>query len=290
MKKVRFLLLSFLTMLLFTFAVACGSESSDNSCEENADCKKSETCYAGYCGEAEPSASFFLKFNLQDADVAQVTCDDANIKDVNLTVSTHDFEVMNTTVKCELLNTVDITDASKNGFLVEKLWAEEDYDVKVEFVIASAENITKSLTVKPAETAVNYPTEAAKQNITVSKVAKSVMTAKWLISDGFGGTVDTCGDIQSFRVAFGEAEACDEAGANCDFSKHLEIPCTDEWMTTFIFRQAEVGVSLNIYATKRTDAGVVVLFQYVEKDLKASPTQFSDGEFERTFTLNALTK
>ena len=288
MRKVRFLLLSLLTITLMTFAMGC--EQAGASCESDSDCTdEKEACYAGYCGQNEPAGMINLKFNLRDktADTS-IHCKEANVDNVDVVVSAHGFEVSKTTVACKDVNVHELG-ANDMGAPVLHLWDGKDYDVKVKFDIKNNSNdLTKSFVAIPQIGGVSVPGEANDANrVELERVQEAILTVKWDIDDGFGGKITECGEINSFRVALNGLEACDEENV-CDFSDYVKIPCSNDWQTTFTVREANVGMSLNIYAVKLDDNGAKVLYQHLDPNFKVSDAQLESGAFDRTFTLTAL--
>ncbi len=283
MKKVRFLLLSILTIMLMTFAMGC--ETAGDNCKTDDDCNgEKEACYAGYCGENEPAGIVNLKFNLRNSETNDALhCSEANVDNVDITVSVHGDEVAKTTVACKDLNVHEL-ESTNMGYPIEHLWSNKDYDFTVKFT----DEVSKNFVAVPKIGGVEAPGAANDANVVkLEKVQQAILTVKWDIDDGYGGTLTECGDISSFRIALNELEACDSEGV-CDFTDYTTIPCTDAWMKAYTIHEANVGMSLNIYATQLTDTGVKVLYQDLEKDFKVSQAQLDSGAFERTFTLKAL--
>lgn len=282
MKKVRFLLLSSLTIILMTFAMGC--EVAGDTCTTDSDCNgQKEACYAGYCGQNEPVGIVNLKFNLRNSETNDALhCNEANVDNVDVTVSVHGDQVAKTTVACKDLNVHEL-ESTDMGYAIEHLWSNKDYDFTVKFT----DEVSKDFVAVPQIGGVEAPGAANDANVVkLDKVQEATLTVKWDIDDGFGGTITECGDINSFRIALNGLEACDDAGV-CDFTDYAKIPCTDAWMKTYTVNEANVGMSLNIYATQLTDAGVKVLYQDLEKDFKVSQAQLDSGALERTFTLKA---
>jgi len=265
MRKVRFLLLSLLTITLMTFAMGC--EQAGSSCESDSDCSnEKEACYAGYCGENEPTGGFYLKFDLKDKNgqvgQAAMKCSEGNIDNVDVAISTHGFEVSKTTIACKDINVNEDGDLpnSNNGELINKLWPDENYDVKVTFVVKSSDNVVKDFSVRPS---LGYTSEPKENNeVLLEKLVKATLAITWEIEEA-NGTVHTdsssCAGlhIDTFRIAMDALEPCD-AENNCDFSDYISVPCTNTWAQDFTIFEA-TGTSIGIYAVDYT--GKSVLFQ-----------------------------
>jgi hypothetical protein len=293
MKKVRFLLLSILTMILFTFAVGC--EVAGDTCEVDSDCANSkDSCYAGYCGANEPQASVNLEFNVRNLDTNDaMMCDEANISYVNVKVYAHDFEVFNADVPCSELNVHELGD-TELGYELKHLWSGKDYDVSVKF----NDDVTKTFTVVPAIGGVDAPSQANDANVVkLEKVQEAVFTAMWDIeeSDGtFHEDSSSCAElgIDNFRVALDALAPCyiDELTQEmtCDFSEYVNIPCSDVWATGITVYEA-TGRSIGIYAVHmNSNTGEFEVPFSIEKSVTITQEQLDSGAFERTFHLDDL--
>jgi len=291
MKKVRFLLLSILTMALMTILTGC--EIAGDECHTDSDCTEGKSCYAGYCGKNEPTAFVNLKFNLRSLqDNTPITCAEAKVENVEITVKTHGVEVAKKTVQCSRLNVHEL-DQNAPLYAIEHLWPAEDYDFTVKF----NDSVTKKFVAVPQIGGVEAPGEANDANVVkLEKVQQADLTIKWVVKDRYSDTYtdsSACGqlNIESFRVKVGMdavEEACDEDG-KCDFqgNGYIKIPCSDEWLTHFTVFEAEHNIGINIYGVTLTDTGVEVLYQALDITMLRS-SELEQGSAERIITLKEV--
>ena len=294
MKKVRLLLLTALTILMF---VMTGCQVAGNSCETDSDCtNENDKCFAGYCGDQEPTGGFYLKYNLLDKNgqvgSANLKCAEANIKDVKVEISTHGFQFDEPiTIPCEDVNANDILDQNNgNGYLIGNLWPDENYDVKTTFMLPDGGTLVKEMSVRPSLAPANKPSTPEEANVLVEKVLSAIFTVKWDL-EAADGTVysdaSSCDElgISSFRIAMDEMDPCDENGV-CDFSSFVKVPCTSDWQTSFTVREAK-GSTIGIYAVKvNEDTGGLEIPFSVNKAITITQEQLESGAFERKFHLD----
>ncbi len=329
MKKVRFLLLSILTIMLMTFAMGC--EVAGNACEQDSDCGEKEQCFAGYCGEQAPTAGFYLKFDLKNANgkvgQAQLKCADGSINNVDFTISTHDFTLADktATIACADLNVNEAGDLpnNNNGYLIEGLWPDENYDVKVTFVVEGGTNVDKSFSVRPKIAFTSEPKENNEVIIDVPAYCSADRCNTWEtcneeakscdLKAGMCNTKSDCSASNqecenhecvaqatlnvSWKLNDGGSELTSCSGTDVtEFKLALgELPDTDnsytgyETITCGNFNWStkvfEVeNTSINIYAV---DASGEKLFQ-VESPLNITQSDFDAGLVNKVFTLNAV--
>ena len=224
---------------------------------------------------------------------ADLTCEEANIRYVKITVSTHGLDVLKNTIYCGDLNTSDISkndSINPNGYLVDKIWADENYDVKVEFVAQFYDDVyvVKNLTVIPKISPVSEPTDIEEQSVLVEKAARANMKVFWIIDDAihdpFTGP-ESCESlhVENFKIAFeADVDLCD--GSDCVFSDFISLPCSSVWTYDYVIKQAR-NTNLLIFAV---DYRGKVLFS-ASKKVIITDAHLADGHVpNKTLRLEPL--